>query len=125
MTPSPRMAPASKEPGPEKRTLRKLWIGIALLALLSPIGIVVPAWLRSGAAWGEWTSEELRAVTGYVPRGLQRLQDTWRSLLPGYSVPGLGGPIGYVISAIVGIAIVVALTWLIGRALAAKERDDK
>ncbi|RJQ50816.1 MAG: cobalamin biosynthesis protein [Actinobacteria bacterium] len=101
-------------------------MGIAVLALLSPIGLILPAWLRAGAAWGEWSSDELRGLVGYVPRGLGRLEGVWRSLLPDYTVPGLGGPLGeqlgYVISAFVGVGIVVGLTWLLGRALAKKER---
>lgn len=112
--------------GDHGRTLRKLWIAIGALALLSPLGILVPMWLKGGSAWGEWGPEELKGLLGYVPAGFERLESIWTSAMPDYTLPGLRGllgeSLGYIISAVVGIAVVVGIAWLLGRALAAKER---
>ena len=55
------------------KTVKKVWIGIAVLALLSPLGLILPAAFNAGGAWGEWSAEELRKLIGYVPAGFERL----------------------------------------------------
>jgi len=94
---------------------RRLWIALGVLALLTPIGIWLPSTFGAGAAWGEWGSEELAGLVGFVPRGLARLGSVWNALLPDYAVPGLSGPVGeavgYVVSAAVGLALVALAAW--------------
>lgn len=114
----------SESAGPPRATLRRLWIGLAVLALLTPIGLIVPAWLKSGDAWGEWSAGQIKNLVGYVPRGMQGLQDKWRALLPDYAVGGLGSSVGYVVSAIVGILVVAAAAWILAAALRRRERGS-
>lgn len=95
------------------RTVRRFWIALVVLALLSPIGIVVPAWLRSGAAWGEWSSGQIRAVVGFVPAGMRGLRNVWHALFSGYGVRGLGAGVGYVVSAFIGVLVVAAIMRLL------------
>jgi len=104
----------------------KLWIGIATLVVLSPLGLILPSLLGAGSAWGEWSSEELKKLVGYVPRGLEKLSSLWSSPMPAYSFNG-GEEKGlahlsftYIISAIVGIAVIALVVWLIGKILSAK-----
>jgi len=96
------------------KTATKLWIGLTVLILLTPLGL-----LAGGTAWGEWASEELRQLLGYVPEGLARLEGIWKSLLPDYSIPGWESPLksslGYILSAAIGVGAVVAATFLLGR----------
>ena len=98
------------------RGINKLWIGLGILALLSPLGL-----LASGTAWGEWGADEFSDMLGYVPQGLAKFAEIWSAPLPDYTIPGLGDVPGYILSAIVGMALVVILTWGLGQLLARGE----
>ncbi len=95
---------------------RALWVGLAILAVLSPLGL-----LAAGTAWGEWAPEEVQALTGFVPEGLQSLSQTWNAPLPGYSIPGLGPVSGYILSAMAGMALVVLAIWVVGAAIGRRQ----
>ena len=94
----------------------KLWIVLGVLVLLSPLGL-----LASGTAWGEWGADEFSDMLGYVPRGLARFGAIWSAPLPDYSIPGVGDVPGYILSAVVGIALVALVTWGLGRLVARRE----
>ncbi len=98
------------------RGINKLWIGLGILALLSPLGL-----LASGTAWGEWGADEFSDMLGYVPQGLAKFAEIWSAPLPDYTIPGLGDVPGYILSAIVGMALVIILTWGLGQLLARGE----
>jgi cobalt/nickel transport system permease protein len=89
--------------------LRPLWIGLAVLIVLSPIGLLAP-----GTAWGEWGAEELTDLgLGFVPAGLEKLGSLWGAPLPDYDLPALGNAsLAYVLSAIIGIVVTVILVAL-------------
>ena len=109
------------------RTITKCWIALGLLALLSPLGLILPAHFKAGKAWGEWGAEDLQQLVGYAPQGLQKFGARWQAPLPDYAFPGWGGKglthlgFAYIVSAVVGIGAVVALAWLLGKALAKKD----
>jgi cobalt/nickel transport protein len=107
---------------------RKLWIGVIVLAALTPLGLLLPAWLGGGTAWGEWSADELRALVGYVPRQMGLLGNLWHAPLPDYSRPGatggmLGHSLWYIVSALLGVAVVGVLSLLLGRWLARNEHS--
>lgn len=108
---------------------RRLWIGLIVLAVLTPLGLLVPHCLGGGPAWGEWSSEEVGRAAGYVPQQLHRLGGLWHAPLPDYSHPGaehsglLSQSLWYVVSAVVGLALVVGLSVLLGRWLAKNEQS--
>lgn len=110
------------------KTTSKLWIGIGALALLCPVGLALPEWLKAGSAWGEWGNDEVKDLVGYVPSGLAKLSSLWTAALPDYAFRGSDGAglgaLGaqYVVSAIVGIALCVGGTLLLGKILAKKKR---
>jgi cobalt ECF transporter T component CbiQ len=86
---------------------------LATLAALTPLGL-----LASGSAWGEWSLDELRDKAGYVPPLLAGTeQHGWRGLniLPDYL--GDRGPLGYILAAVIGIALVAITISLLGRIL--------
>ena len=63
------------------RMARKLWIGLGVLILLSPLGLIVPASIGAGTAWGEWSAGELQngwiyaeRDAGILERSLTRLR---------------------------------------------------
>ncbi len=95
---------------------RKGWIAIALLAILSPLGL-----LAVGGAWGEWDIETIQEKIGFRPRGMEKtVRDTPAAPMPDYEVPGLpdggAGPgFGLVISALVGAGLTAGSALLIAR----------
>ena len=61
-----------------KKSTRDLAIGMLLLIILTPLGL-----LAAGTAYGEWAPEELKERVGYVPPGLEKLSDLWHALNSG------------------------------------------
>lgn len=102
----------------------KLWIGIAILIALSPIGLILPEHFKAGAAWGEWGADEMQRLVGYIPQNLAKLSSIWNApladyCLKGWEEKGLGGlSLAYIASALIGIAVVLAVTLLAGKLLA-------
>jgi len=106
-------------------TPKKLWIGLCVLALLSPLGIIIPKWFGAKGAWGEWGQNDIEKVAGFVPEGLKRIAGIWKAPLPDYSMPtdGKGLAIesfGYVLSAIIGIALTAGVMYFITKLLSHK-----
>lgn len=87
---------------------------IAALVCLTPIGL-----LAAGTAWGEWGADEIKTVftggnaLGYVPQGMQNGL-SFKSLLPDYAISGLPDFMGYILSAVIGIAITIIFFKIIG-----------
>lgn len=108
------------------KTTTKLWLGILLLAVLSPLGLALPAHFKAGAAWGEWGIDQIKNLVGYIPGGLEKLSVFWKAPLPDYAFRGQeenGLPLAslsYIISALMGILVVALLAFFIGRNLARK-----
>jgi cobalt/nickel transport protein len=100
------------------RFQKKLWIGLAVMALLTPLGIYLPAKFKSGDAWGEWGTDKIRELLGYVPEGLKKLADFWKAPVPDYNFGGENAAmstqiISYILSGIIGIAAVALVIYLI------------
>jgi hypothetical protein len=53
---------------------RNLAIGLVLLIIIAPIGLIA-----SGTAYGEWASDELTDKIRYVPQGFEELSDLWHA----------------------------------------------
>jgi len=103
---------------------KSLIIIMALLILATPLGL-----LASGTAWGEWDNEQVKAIAGFIPEGMEKLSGIWNALLPDYSIPGFGdgfmySSAGYIISAIVGIMLIIAVM-LATNLFIAKKGDGK
>jgi hypothetical protein len=104
----------------------KLWLGLLVLMLLSPLGLLLPEHFKAGSGWGEWGAEEMEKLVGYIPHGLEKLSSLWNAPLPDYAFKGWeekGLPhlsFAYIISAIIGITFIVILILLLGKFLAKK-----
>ena len=104
----------------------KLWIGLGVCILLSPLGLVLPDHFKAGSAWGEWGSDEIQKMVGYVPQGLARLGELWKAPMPDYAFKGWEErglthlSCAYIVSAILGVALIAVATWAIGKCLAKK-----
>jgi hypothetical protein len=113
------------------RTSRKIWIGITILILLSPLGLILPAKFGAGSAWGEWSAGELQHLVGYLPPGVGTVGDLWKAPLPDYAPAGqpeghlARASLWYIVSGVIGVAVVTALAFGLGRLLARREgRSD-
>ncbi len=106
------MAPAATN------SLRKLWMAVALLMVLTPLGI-----LAAGKAWGEWSPSELalRQSAGQAaaaasnsarpsapPAGMQRLAKLWTAPFPAYAPTFVkSARFGYFLSAMFAVGVLL------------------
>jgi len=85
------------------KRLRTVWVVVGGLVLITPIGLLAP-----GTAWGEWASSQFRGLgLGFVPEGVQRWEGLWKGVFHDYSIPGIGQNTGYVLSAAIGVLLIV------------------
>jgi cobalt/nickel transport system permease protein len=110
-------------------TTRKLWLGLAALLILTPLGI-----LAVGSAWGEWNARDFAnpqarrqiaaasrnlAPPTVAPRGLEGLSAIWTAPLSGYAPSFIrGAAFGYLVSAMVGVGLIIAVALLLNWLLA-------
>ncbi len=105
------------------KTSTKLWIVLAILAVLTPLGLLLPEHFGAGSAWGEWSTDELKQRVGYAPKGLTRLSDKWHAPIPDYAhknheTSGLRQKsVDYIASAAIGIIVIAGITVLVGKVL--------
>lgn len=108
----------------------KLWVGLLILIVLLPLGLIIPAKLGAGSAWGEWSAQEIRQLVGYVPSGMSKLADKWKSPMPDYALKGREDAplrtlsLSYVLSGLIGAATVAGTAVVTGRILARREDAD-
>ena len=87
------------------------------MIVLCPLGL-----LAEGTAWGEWGADEIASTgAGYTPAGM-RSGFSWNALLPDYSVGNMPQAAGYVLSAVIGVAILVIVFKLISAGTKGKAR---
>jgi cobalt/nickel transport system permease protein len=82
-----------------ERSTQPLWIALAALMILTPLGI-----LAAGTAWGEWSP----SFFAHAPEGLRKLSAFWTAPMPGYALPLLRNhQLGYVLSAMTGTGLII------------------
>jgi cobalt/nickel transport system permease protein len=97
-----------------KIKLRPIYGLLIGMVCLSPLGL-----LATGTAWGEWDLESISSVItngkslGFTPRGMES-GFSFKTLIPDYSVYGISEVMGYVLSAIAGVAIMIIVFKVIG-----------
>jgi cobalt/nickel transport system permease protein len=82
---------------------------VAVLIAATPLGL-----LATGTAWGEWGADEIAEVVtdgsalGYTPSGLA---NGWslRVLMPDYALEGMNEAVAYILSAVIGVALLIML----------------
>lgn len=102
---------------------RQYWITLLVLAVLSPLGLIA-----DGTAWGEWEVDKIEETVGFVPQGMQALSELWHGIFPDYTVRFLGESTvgqagGYIFSALIGSAMIYAVTTFAGRLLSQKNKS--
>ncbi len=99
---------------------KKLLVILLVLAVLTPIGIYLPSAFNAGDAWGEWSTETIEKMIGYIPEGLRRTADLWSAPIPDYNLGDENSSfavqaLSYVLSAAVGIALCIGVLYLLSR----------
>ncbi len=93
----------------QMKTGKSLYALLTGLILCTPLGL-----LAAGTAWGEWDPEELAGqdflgtALGYTPAGMEQ-GFSFDALFPDYAVAGLPDAFGYILSAVIGTALLVLL----------------
>ena len=106
----------------EKISFKYSYAAVIIFILLSPLGL-----LASGTAWGEWDPKELAELDfmgkplGYIPQGMEKGFNL-DVLFPDYAINGLPEWFAYILSAIIGTAILVILFKL--TALLSKKQQE-
>jgi cobalt/nickel transport protein len=112
------------------KLMTKMWITLGVIILLSPLGLILPDHFKAGSAWGEWGSDEIQKMVGYVPQGLAKLGEIWKAPMPDYAFKGWEEKglthlsLAYIVSAVLGVALIAISTWLLGRFLTKKDDKD-
>jgi cobalt/nickel transport system permease protein len=112
------------------RGLRRLVWVVGALALLTPLGLWLPAKLGATGAWGEWGPQEIGRRIGFVPQQLGRLADLWKAPLPDYAPQSWAGKpltyqgLAYLLSALLGAGACGGVFWLAGGWLAKRRRGE-
>ncbi|MDO5119350.1 MAG: cobalt transporter CbiM [Coriobacteriales bacterium] len=86
----------------DNKTAPVIGLVCALIAA-TPLGL-----LATGDAWGEWGLEDLAELVGYEPAGMANGWE-WSSFMPDYSIGALPEWIGYILSAIIGAALLILI----------------
>lgn len=110
------------------RHARPLWIALAVLMILTPLGL-----LATADAWGEWGAEDFlsnnaviaaqslgHAVAAQIPQGMAALEALWTAPIPDYAPAFMQSEaFGYVLSAFLGAVLILltffCLSWLTHR----------
>lgn len=97
-----------QDTGREKKSGKALGVLLGALIVATPLGL-----LAEGTAWGEWGVDEIAATgAGYTPKGMAE-GFSLQSLIPDYAMGGLPDWFGYILSAVIGAAILIILFRLI------------
>jgi cobalt/nickel transport protein len=99
---------------------KKILIILLILCLITPVGILLPAYLNAGQAWGEWSAHTVKDLIGYVPRGLAKYTDVWKAPLPDYTINSndtstIHQSGYYIVSGIVGATVTYIVMLIISR----------
>lgn len=93
------MAPAET---PAKAGKAAVPVLLGILMIGTPLGL-----LAEGTAWGEWGTEEIAATgAGFTPSGMLN-GFSFETLLPDYSFGSMPAVAGYLLSALIGVAILL------------------
>ncbi|HEY4787840.1 MAG TPA: PDGLE domain-containing protein [Bacteroidales bacterium] len=95
---------------------KKLWIGLLVLALLSPLGIILPKIFHAGKPWGEWSTEEVAKEKGYTPKGMQKDARLYKAPAADYNLGNENDSLwkrsgSYILSGIVGLSVISLITY--------------
>ena len=106
----------------KRHSLIPVFALVTVLIAATPLGL-----LATGTAWGEWGADEIAEIEtngkalGYTPQGLA---NGWELSvpLPDYAAEGLGEVFAYILSAVIGVSLLVIFFKLLSYPLKARRR---
>jgi len=110
--------------------MKRLWFGLLVLILISPLGLILPEVFKSGPAWGEWSLQEIDKVLGYIPEGYRKAANLWSAPVPDYTLKIWEGrglarmSLGYILSAGLGVGVIVLAAFLLGKVLSRRVKGN-
>ena len=95
---------------------KKLWVGLLVLALLSPLGILLPKVFNSGKPWGEWSTEQVAKDKGFVPKGMQKDANLYKAPIPDYNLGKNNNSVwktsgSYIVSGLIGLGVIALISF--------------
>jgi hypothetical protein len=94
--------------------IRRYWWVAGLLVIVAAVAVLAP--MSSSDPDG---LERIAIDAGFAEQGA----DAAYEILPGYSVPFLGGSaLSLVVAGLIGVVLIVSAMWLLGRILARRAR---
>lgn len=100
------------------KSLRPVIILIAALVICVPLGL-----LAEGDAFGEWSVEDLSATIGYTPLGMGNSWE-WSAFFPDYTIAPLPEWVAYIVSAVIGVALLIIIFRLLALVMKPKINFD-
>jgi hypothetical protein len=105
---------------------KKILIILLLLCLITPVGVLLPAFYDTGDAWGEWSAQTVKELVGYVPKGLAKYSDVWHAPIPDYAINKKNHSVVhrsgyYLVSGIIGATVTYLIMLLISRLIIRNE----
>ena len=88
---------------PKHSSNHSVFLLLGVMIALVPLGL-----LAQGTAWGEWDVNEIASQVGYSPTGMAN-GFSLDALLPDYSLQGLPDVVGYYLSAIIGVGLLIII----------------
>lgn len=106
---------------------KKLWLWLFVMALLSPLGIILPELFNAGDAWGEWGIDTIEKLLGFIPEGMKKNADIWTAPISDYAFGGENTVLtmkifSYIVSGFLGIIITSVIMIIIAGLLFKHEK---
>lgn len=86
-----------------------LYLIIGILIIATPLGL-----LANGTAWGEWGIDKIKNLIGFVPKGMGK-GFNFNSPFSGYGFKFLNQYFGYILSALLGVVIILIIFKILGK----------
>jgi hypothetical protein len=104
---------------------KKILIVLVALAIVSPIGIYLPVKFNAENAWGEWSTETIEKLVGFVPAKLQETADLWKAPIPDYNLGDEKSTFtvqafSYILSGAIGIILCILVLFGLSKLLVKK-----
>lgn len=102
------------------KSAKALYIIIGILVLATPLGL-----LAKGTAWGEWGTDEIQKLMGFVPKGMKN-GVKFNSPMAAYSIQNMREYFGYIASAIIGVVLILAVIRVLAKIIFnRKQKENK
>lgn len=103
-----------------RKNIKPVIIILILLIVITPLGL-----LAKGTAWGEWSTDEIKDRIGFIPKGIASLSCLWKTVFQDYSLSGKSTGVTYMLSAALGVILIVLISVLSSKLMLHFKREDK